>query len=114
MFIETITDLDKSKMGWFMFCQADYIFYGDSQNELFYVFKTADLRQYISDTLLEERKAGDYNSRGQLKKVSQGLIVPIKDFQSKYDVIVIQLKQPSQSITLTNFCKNCKNNTGDL
>lgn len=96
MFIETITDLDKSKEGWFTFCQADYIYYGDSQNQLFYVFKTADLRQFVSSNMMEERKAADYNYRGLLKKVSQGMLVPIKEFSQSYDVKVVFLDKLDQ------------------
>ena len=80
MFIETYADLDRSKMGWFLFCEAEYIYYGDSVNQLFYVFKTSDLREFVSTHYMEERKAGDYNRKGVLKKVSQGMLVPIKDF----------------------------------
>lgn len=96
MFIETVTDLDKSKAGWFMFCQADYIYYGDSTNQLFYVFKTADLREFVATHTTEERKAGDYNYRGLLKKVSQGMLVPIKEFSQYYDVQIVILDKWNQ------------------
>lgn len=97
MFIETITDLDRSKAGWFLFCQAEYIYYGDSVNQLFYVFKTDDLRNYVSTHLTENRRAADYNSRGVLKKVSQGMLVPIKDFSQCYDVQIIILDKWNQN-----------------
>ena len=35
MFIETETDVDLNKAGWFKFCEADYIFYGDEKRSLF-------------------------------------------------------------------------------
>ena len=91
MFIETITDLDKNKAGWFLFCQADYIYYGDAKNNLFYVFKTDDLRQFMQNNPTQERKASDYNNRRQLKKISQGSIVPINEFSQKYNVRVVIL-----------------------
>ena len=91
MFIETFADLDNCKDGWFNYCKADYIYYGDSINQLFYVFKTQDLRSFVSNHLMEERKAADYNSRGMLKKVSQGMLVPIKEFSQSYDVQIIIL-----------------------
>lgn len=97
MFIETVTDLDKCKGGWFTFCQADYIYYGDSVNQLFYVFKTDDLRQFVSSHMMEERKAADYNYRGVLKKVSQGMLVPIKEFSQSYDVQIVILDKWNQS-----------------
>lgn len=99
MFIETVTDLDRCKGGWFTFCQADYIYYGDSFNQLFYVFKTEDLRKFVSAHMMEERKAADYNSRGGVKKVSQGMLVPIKEFSQSYDVQIVILDKWSQSYT---------------
>lgn len=102
MFIETVTDLDRCKEGWFSFCLADYIYYGDSVNQLFYVFKTNDLREFVSNHIMEERKAADYNYRGVLKKVSQGMLVPIKEFSQSYDVQIVFLDRWRQSYTPTN------------
>lgn len=70
MFIETITDIDKGKQGWFKFCQAEYLYYGDSNNNLFYVLKMDDLRQFIRNNKTEQRKAPDYNYQNRVKKVS--------------------------------------------
>lgn len=97
MFIETITDLDQSKCGWFSYCEADYIYYGDSVQQLFYVFKTDDLRKFVSSHMMEERKAPDYNYKGILKKVSQGMLVPIKQFSQSYDVQIVILDKWGQS-----------------
>lgn len=47
MFIETSTDLDNEKKGWFYFTQAEFLWYGDKVNNLFYVFKLNDLKRYI-------------------------------------------------------------------
>lgn len=93
MFIETTTNLDTNKEGWFEFCQAEFIFYGDARQQLFYVFRLEDLKDYIRKDFshLESRKAADYNWRGQVKKISQGLIVPIEDFRKQYPVEVITL-----------------------
>lgn len=92
MFIETITDIDNNKDGWFNICCADFIFYGDSCNELFYVFKLNDLKEYVNQHSMEQRKATDKNRFGKVKKVSQGLLVPIEDFRNNYQVQVISLK----------------------
>lgn len=96
MFIEIITDIDKGKQGWFEFCQADYIFYGDSQNNLFYVFKTDDLRQFLRENKTQSRKAPDYNYQKKVKKVSQGQLVPIKDFSQQYKVQIVMLDNLNQ------------------
>lgn len=113
MFIETLTDLDKGKQGWFSFCQADYIYYGDSVNQLFYVFKTDDLRRFVSSHMMQERKAADYNYRGILKKVSQGMLVPIKEFSQSYDVQIVLLDKWDQSYCAKNCCQKYFQNTGD-
>lgn len=113
MFIETVTDLDKSKDGWFSYCQADYIYYGDSINQLFYVFKTDDLRKFVSSHIMEERKAADYNYKGILKKVSQGMLVPIKEFSQSYDVQIVILDKWGQVKTPTNKAYKRFSNTGD-
>lgn len=91
MFIETITDLDRNRDGWYQFVSADYIFYGDSINDLFYVFATEDLKKFVSDNLFVSRKAVDTNQYGKITKVSQGLLVPIDDFRKQYHVQVINL-----------------------
>lgn len=91
MFIETITDIDKGKQGWFEFCKADYIYYGDSNNNLFYVFKTDDLRRFMRNNKTQQRKAPDYNYQNKVKKVSQGELVSIKDFSQQYRVQVVML-----------------------
>ena len=48
----------------------DFIFYGDSCNELFYVFKLNDLKEYVNQHSMEQRKATDKNRFGKVKKVS--------------------------------------------
>jgi len=35
---------------------------------------------------MQERKAADYRYNGEVKKVSQGMIVPIKAFRDCYNV----------------------------
>lgn len=92
MFIELISDIDNAKDGWYKFCKADYIFYGDSKNNLFYVFKLTDLKAFISEnTDLPTKKSADRALNGEIKKVGIGLLVPIRRLQKKYPVRVIKL-----------------------
>ena len=93
MFIETRTDLDNDKEGWFNFTQAEFLWYGDQQNDLFYVFLLADLKQYIQEQeeLLPQRKAADYDIYQRIRKVSQGYLVNIEDFRKHYPVQIIRL-----------------------
>lgn len=96
MFVEIQTDIDEQKDGWFRFCAAEFIFYGSEHEDLFYVFRLADLKQFIKEQMgrLEERKAADYDWKGQVRKVSEGILVPIDKFREKYPVQIIRLSQP--------------------
>lgn len=92
LFVETETDIDKGKNGWFKFCKADLLFYGDAKKNIFYVIKMSDLRDFIEKhNSLQQRRAGDYNYKGELKKVSNGILVPIKKLSQEYNVQVIFL-----------------------
>lgn len=92
MFIETSSNVEEQQDGWFKFCKADLIFYGDSKNMIFYVFSLNDLKEYIDTYKTEQRSATDYRSNGSIRKLSLGEIVPIKDFSSKYNVQIIYLQ----------------------
>ena len=93
LFIETSTDIEEDKEGWFQYCQADFIFYGDANNNLFYVFVLDDLKRYIQeqDKPLPERRATEYDRFQRKWKVSKGLLVSIEDFRRHYPVQVFRL-----------------------
>lgn len=95
LYVEKYTDIDKKKKGWFEICQADYILYGDSYNNLFYKFRLKDLKDYIEkhESQLQQRKAGDWNYKHELKKVSNGYLVNIKSLSQEYNVQVIYLDE---------------------
>lgn len=87
LYVETITDIDKQKQGWFGFCCADMLMYGSKKERLFYVIRVSDLHEYIDNhPLLEERKAVDWTG-----KVSKGKLVPIKEFSQNYHVQIVKL-----------------------
>ena len=44
LFFELITDIEKQKPGWATYTEADYIFYGDAVNMVFYIFPVGDMR----------------------------------------------------------------------
>lgn len=46
-----------NKKGWYYYCEAEYLFYLDSTNSIIYIFKLADLRQYINNKGAELRTA---------------------------------------------------------
>ncbi len=76
LFIETMTNSQKQIKGWFTFCEAEYLYYGDSKNKLFYVIEMAQLREYIeaNKANLEVRRANENNGM----KTSEGYIIPIE------------------------------------
>lgn len=83
MFIELLTNIQENKQGWANYTEADFIFYGDANRQLFYIFTVEDLRQYLKTHTGEYKTliANDYNCRtGQIKKQSLGAIVPIASF----------------------------------
>ena len=75
--------MDNNKVGWAYFTQADYIFYGDSRNKRFYVFSSADMRDYLDTHKgeYETRIASDYRMDGTVRKKTLGAIVPIGRFK---------------------------------
>lgn len=91
MFIQISTDIDNGKDGWFKFCKADYLYYGDSFNKLFYIIKMSDLKDFIHNNMCDERNAADYTFNGRLKKISRGAIIPIKKISSMYPVTTAKL-----------------------
>lgn len=93
MFIERLTDIDNNKDGWFRQCTAQIIYYGDAINNLFYIFSLDDLKDYIENNFVDQRRSADYNRAGQVKKVSQGYIVPIEDFRKQYQVAIADVSK---------------------
>lgn len=97
-FFELMTDIERKKLGWANYTQADYIFYGDSKGRKFYVFKAEDMREYLSQHkgYYEERTASDYRKDGTIKKQSKGAVVPIGLFRKYVSVQEIDIDQRLQ------------------
>lgn len=84
MFLELLTNIQENKLGWANFTEADYIFYGDAQRKVFYIFRVEDMREYLREykSEYETRVANDYNyHNGLIRKQSLGAIVPIGLFR---------------------------------
>lgn len=94
-FFELLTDIERKKAGWANYTQADYIFYGDSKRKVFYVFKTNDMRDFLTERKgeYEERTANDYRRDGTVRKQSLGAIVPVGLFRQYYAVQEIDIAQ---------------------
>ena len=78
MFIEHTSNYDTNAKGWFEFCKADYLLYGDAQKRLFYIIDMNELRAQIKRKCYKERRAKDYKRDGSIK-YSVGWLVPIND-----------------------------------
>lgn len=92
LFIELCSNLETGADGWFKFCQADKLYYGDSRNELFYVFDFKKLKKHIKAHKEEYKikKAPDYNKDGSIKKWSEGYIVPLESLQGLYTTFSVR------------------------
>lgn len=94
MFLELLTDIRQNKQGWANFTQADFIFYGDAVNRVFYIFPVAAMREYLQTHIGEYRTqtASDINQyTGQTTKQSLGAIVPIDDFMAAVKTQVLDI-----------------------
>ena len=83
MFLELMTNVEQNKLGWARYTAADYIWYGDAKNLIFYIFRTEDMRKYLEDHKTEYylRTAKDFDYYGNIRKTSLGAIVPIGSFK---------------------------------
>ena len=96
MYIETANPRSAGGHGWFLFCQADYLAYGDAINHCFYFFRLTELREYVEA------------NRGWLKEVStfdgsRGFLVGLKDVE---DLIICQFFDKNSPKDLTKTYKS--------
>ena len=81
MFIELENPRSKGGRGWFSFCEADLLAYGDATNRIFYFIRIADLRQFIEDNKLnlQCRTTGDG---------SYGYLIPLALVEHLFECVV--------------------------
>ena len=81
MFIELENPRSKGGIGWFNFCEADLLAYGDSINRIFYFIRLADLRQFIKEHKLDLncRTTGDG---------SYGYLLPLAIVEHLFECVV--------------------------
>lgn len=75
LFIEVENPRSIGGMGWFEFCEADYLAYGDAINRIFYFFKVSDLKNYIYESKNDLRSRRTYDG-------SVGYLVPLSDISA--------------------------------
>lgn len=92
IFLEICSNVEKNQPGWFKFCKADYLFYGNSIDEEFYVFNFKELKAHIKahKDEYQQRTAPDYNKYGEITKRSIGYVVPLESLQGLYKTISIR------------------------
>lgn len=81
-----------NKDGWGRYCEADYLFYGDAQNSIFYIFRVDLLRKYIEQNKdnFRRQRAFDFSKKdGTLRGESVGLIVPLSEVSHLYSTIAV-------------------------
>ena len=78
LYLELTNVHSKGGRGWFNFCEADYLAYGDSQAKCFYIIPLSDLKERVNKSL---------NSRyAQCGSDSTGLLVSLSAIE---DLITI-------------------------
>lgn len=70
LYLELTNVHSKGGRGWFEFCQADYLAYGDACAQVFYVIPLADLKARVQKLAPREARCG---------QDSTGLLVALKD-----------------------------------
>lgn len=77
--VELVTNIKNKSEGWLSYCEADYIFYCDSQNDCCYCFLLDDLRQYFK-TLRREIVEKRVNEQNKSRIIALVNLKAFKDF----------------------------------
>ena len=70
LYLEISNVHSKNGIGWFNFCQADYLAYGDAYNNQFYIISLPDLKKKVQKLNLQKRQCGQ-DSIGLLVSLEQ-------------------------------------------
>lgn len=65
LYLEIANVHSKGQQGWFQFCQADYVAYGDAVAQTFYIISMADLREKVKQLPTRTAQCG-FDSVGRL------------------------------------------------
>ena len=58
LYLELTNIHSKGGKGWFNFCEADYIAYGDAQNRIFYIIPLLELKKRAKEIPFRRRSCG--------------------------------------------------------
>ena len=77
MFIEIKKDKIKNEDGWMYYTASNYLMYGDAINDIFYIFRTEDMLEYL------RKYKHEYMIREKLDtyKITVGALVSPYDFE---------------------------------
>lgn len=78
LYLEVANAHSQSGLGYFSFCEADYLVYGDSVNNRFYIFSLLDLKERVKK--LPKRYA-------ECKGDSIGLLVDLDSVKDLYSIL---------------------------
>lgn len=78
LYLELTNVHSKGGRGWFNFCEADYLAYGDAKAQIFYIIPLAELKERVNKSI-----CGRY---AQCGTDSVGMLISLKDIQ---DIISI-------------------------
>ena len=71
LFIEHTSDYEQHKAGWYKFCEADYLLYGDWINGIFYKIPFDEVKRLIAARtkrgIIKEKSAIEYHLNGKQK-----------------------------------------------
>lgn len=65
LYLELTNIHSKGGQGWYQFCKADYLAYGDARKKQFYIIPMQELRKRVNELPYRQGKCG-YDSIGQL------------------------------------------------
>lgn len=80
LFLEIVSKYSAGMHGWYEFCEADFLIYGDAVNKIFYVFDMEVLRAEVDKMPKELANCGSD---------SIGYLVPLRRLKELYGVIKI-------------------------
>ena len=81
IFIELVSNKETARKGWYYYSEADYLYYMDMVNSIIYWCEFEQLRSYLGSRIQEYqvKEAYDFYKDGTIKKVTQGIAVPVSD-----------------------------------
>jgi hypothetical protein len=90
LYIEFCADIEKNTPGWFEYCKADWLYYGDAVNKIYYIFRFKELKEHIEQNIKSYKiaTAADKDRNG-IKKWSNGYLVPIESLEGMYITLLL-------------------------